>query len=70
MLGETAIQKNGSSATVISHNENNTVDIQFQDGTIVKNQSYVKFKTGQIHYPIRDYTGLSGTDKYGNHFTV
>lgn len=29
MIGETALQKNGLTATVISHNENNTVDIQF-----------------------------------------
>lgn len=70
MIGETALQKNGLTAAVISHNENNTVDIQFQDGTVVKNQSYAKFRIGQVHYPIRDYTGLSGTDKYGNHFNI
>ena len=39
-------RKNGLIATVISHNENNTADIQFQDGTVVKNQSYAKFHTG------------------------
>lgn len=50
--------------------KNNIVDIQFQDGTVVKNQSYTKFCIGQVHYTIMDYTGLSGTDKYGNHFTI
>ena len=43
MIGETALQKNGLAATIISHNENNTVDIEFQDETVVKNQSYAKF---------------------------
>lgn len=64
------MQACGLQATVIKCNDNNTVDVRFKDGTIVRNQSFRKINKGQIHYPIRDYTGLSGTDKYGNHCII
>lgn len=70
LTGQTAMQACGLSATVIKCNDNNTVDVRFKDGTVVRNQSFKKFMEGKVHYPIRDYTGLSGTDKYGNHFII
>ena len=70
LTGQTAMQACGLQATVIKCNDNNTIDVRFKDWTIVRNQSFKRFMEGQVHYPIRDYTGLSGTDKYENHFTI
>lgn len=43
LTGQTAMQACGLSATVIKCNDNNTVDVRFKDGTIVRNQSIKKF---------------------------
>lgn len=49
--GETNIANNGMKMTIIAYRKNNDIDIQFEDGTIVYNKQYGKFKTGNIRYP-------------------
>lgn len=47
-LGESNIAKNGQVMTVIGYRKHTDIDIQFEDGTIVRNKSYYNFKYGNI----------------------
>ena len=49
--GETRMMNFGMKATIINYNNNKDVDIQFEDGTIVKHKSYLHFKKGGIGHP-------------------
>ena len=42
------LQKNGQIMTIIAYRNAVDLDVQFEDGTIVKNKQYDKFKKGQI----------------------
>ena len=47
--GETNIAKNEQTMTIIEYrNNNNNIDIQFEDNTIIKHKSYNNFKKGSI----------------------
>lgn len=48
---ETNIANNGQVMTIIEYRKNDDIDIQFEDGTIVKNRSYDNFKKGEIKFP-------------------
>ena len=37
--------------TIIEYRRNDDIDIQFEDGTIVKNRTYRRFKEGKIKNP-------------------
>ena len=37
--------------TIIGYRNGNDIDIQFEDGTIVKNRIYRRFKEGKIKNP-------------------
>ena len=50
-LGESNIANNGQTMTIIEYRKYNDIDIQFEDGTIVKHKSYSKFKEGKIKNP-------------------
>ena len=52
-MGETNIASNGMKITIIRYARNDDIDIQFEDGTIVKHKSYRHFKSGSIAYPIK-----------------
>ena len=49
--GETNIANNGQTMTIIEYKKYDDIDIQFEDGTIVKYKSYDKFKRGNIKNP-------------------
>ena len=49
--GETNIATNRQTMTIIEYRNNNDIDIQFEDGTVVKNKSYNNFKKGKIKNP-------------------
>ena len=49
--GEINIAKNGQTITIIGYRRNDDIDVQFEDGTIVKNKSYDNFKKGKIKFP-------------------
>ena len=44
----------GFAATIIDARTANDIDVQFEDGTIVKHKSHRAFKMGQIAYPDKD----------------
>lgn len=50
-LGETNITKNGQAMTIIEYRKYNDIDIQFEDGTIVKNKGYKDLKKRMIKNP-------------------
>mgnify|MGYP000843797179 CR=1 FL=1 len=50
-VGEENIASNGMKMKIIAYRGCNDVDIQFEDGTVVKNKSYKMFKEGYIKNP-------------------
>ena len=50
-IGETSIAKNGQKMTLIAWNAYSSVDIQFEDGTIVEHTQYQHFKNGYVKNP-------------------
>lgn len=49
--GETNVATNGQIMTIIEYRTADDMDIQFEDGTIVYNKSYDKFKKGMVRNP-------------------
>lgn len=50
-IGEQLKAKNGQIMTVVAYRTSNDMDIQFEDGTIVKHISYRRFKSGCVRNP-------------------
>ena len=50
-LGRTKKMKNGLNATIIEYRTGQDIDIQFEDGVIVKNRSVYSFDKGGIKHP-------------------
>lgn len=50
-IGISQIAKNGQKMTIIDYRGANDIDIEFEDGTIVKNRSFGNFKKGLIKNP-------------------
>ena len=72
-IGETSITKNNLKMTIIAYRKNNDIDIQFEDGTIVKHKSYACFLEGSIEYPeylIKNRIGEISTAKNGMKMTI
>ena len=47
-IGETVVANNGQTITIIEYRNANDIDVQFEDGTIVRNKCYENFKKGLI----------------------
>lgn len=63
-FGESNIMKNGMRATISRYKSSAEIDVQFEDGVIVKNKTYASFRSGMIGHPntlhkakIKDRTG-------------
>lgn len=50
-IGETSVANNGMKMTLIKWNNKRNVDVQFEDGVIIKAKEYYKFKLGKIGHP-------------------
>ena len=50
-IGQTKIQKNGMSATVIKYGGCNDADVQFEDGTVVEHIRIAKWVYGNVRHP-------------------
>ena len=68
-VGETNIITNGQTMTIIEYRDCNNIDIQFEDGTIVRNKSYGNFKKGKIKNP-NSKIGETSTTNNGQIMTV
>ncbi|WP_291632131.1 hypothetical protein, partial [Clostridium sp.] len=60
----------GLKMTIISYRNNNDIDIQFEDGTIIYNKSYGNFKKGNIKYPIENKIGETNINNQGLKMTI
>ena len=52
IVGESLIMNNGLKATIIACRNHDDIDVEFEDGTIVKHRQYSDFKEGRIAKPI------------------
>lgn len=50
--GETTIASNGQEVKILNYRGYDDIDVQFEDGTIVNNQSYAAFRYGYIQNPL------------------
>lgn len=50
-VGQRQLMKNGLTATLIKYRSSASVDVQFDDGVVVKNKTYDQFIGGQIGHP-------------------
>lgn len=55
-LGETVLTNSGQRMTIIAYKNSFNIDIQFEDGTIVKEVTYESFKNGRIKNPNRPHS--------------
>lgn len=69
-IGKTNIAKCGIQMTIIAYRNFKDIDIRFEDGIIVKNQTYSNFKNGYIKHPSRNKTGEIGVAKNGMSITI
>lgn len=79
-INEISTATNGQTMKIIEYRKADDIDIQFEDGTIVKNTQYNQFKLGHIHnpkYPIirrtvqpEKYINKTNKNKEGLNMTV
>ena len=50
-IGETRIANNGLKMTIVAYHNANNIDVQFEDGTIIKHKQYNCFIRGRIAHP-------------------
>lgn len=55
-LGKINKANNNQKMTIIEYRSSNNIDVQFEDGTIVNNKSYLSFLNGQIKNPNKKTT--------------
>lgn len=53
-LYETIKNNKGLDIKIIRYSNSHDIDVQFKDGTVVKNRSYYEFKNGTINYPVEN----------------
>lgn len=80
-VGETLMANNGQLMTIIAYRGANDIDVRFEDGTVVENRDYGKFKEGKIRHPglpskriepatLTDHTGETGTASDGSRIKI
>jgi ferritin len=62
-LGEVRIAKNGQKMQIIAYRSNRDIDVEFEDGTVVKNRAYCSFRKGYIKNPNEKKGELKNVDK-------
>ena len=50
-IGEKSKANNGMEMTIVAYRSSADIDIQFEDGNVVKNKRYQQFKKGEIANP-------------------
>lgn len=51
VMGQQSTATNGQTMTIVGYRNSNDIDVQFEDGTIVKNKRFRAFKDGLIENP-------------------
>lgn len=68
-VGEKSKANNGMEMKIIGYRSSLDIDVQFEDGTIVKGKSYQQFKRGEIANPNVKKKTLRA-DRLGNEVTA
>ena len=63
-VGEIVIANNGMKMKIVEYRNANDIDVQFENGVIVKNKSYANFRKGQIGLACSE--GREGEEKVAN----
>ena len=63
-LGQVGVNNQDLIMTIIAYRDSHDIDIQFEDGTIVKNKQYSTFSNGQIANPNMLSDGVSIPEKF------
>ena|GEM_PF-727195 len=66
-IGISMMMNCGMKATIIAYRQYSDIDIQFEDGTIVKHKRYDHFKTGAIKFPENINPHIGETIKHKDH---
>ena len=69
-VGETRMMNCGIKATIIKYYNYHNIDVQFENGTIVRNKTYDSFKKGKIAKPITKHIGETRMMRCGLEATV
>ena len=76
-VGQKRIMKNGLEATLITYRSSASVDVQFDDGTIIYNKTYDEFNSGKVGHPEflhinkkKNRVGEKGIAKNGMKMTI
>lgn len=78
-VGETSVSTAGQSMKIIVYRNAQDLDVQFEDGMIVKHRTYRRFKDGQIANPnlrqvhpkqVKELVGEQKLNKYGELMTI
>ena len=70
-IGETNRATNGMLITIIAYRKSKDIDVQFEDGTIVRNKCIGDFNRGLIKYPTKlKYIGSENINKQGRHMKI
>ena len=76
-IGETSIANNGMKMTIVKYNNISDIDIQFEDGIMVKHKRYQQFKLGHIKHPyyeqrvnVHDRLGETNVANNGQKMTI
>jgi hypothetical protein len=64
-LGETSTSTMGETMTIIRYGNTKSVDIRFEDGTVVLNRKYKDFKNGLVKNPNNPYVKDTFTSRIG-----
>lgn len=51
IIGQTKMSNCGQLMTLIKYDDSMNIDVQFEDGTVVRNKTYKNFRTGSIRNP-------------------
>jgi hypothetical protein len=62
-VGKINKSKNGMLMKIVGYRSCDDIDIQFEDGLIVKNKKYKKFCEGYIGYPLENFHGFTNIRK-------
>ncbi len=65
-IGETRVMKCGEKCTIIAYRGNRDIDVQFDDGTVIKNKSYQRFNQGAIGKQTLNKTKRIGNSRIMN----
>lgn len=69
-IGETSVSSNNQIMVIVDYRGASDIDVIFEDGTVVYNKSYRRFKDGKIKNPNFSHVGETGVNAKGQKMTI